>query len=95
MGSASAAALYEACNLLALADHMEERINTDGLMITGSSGQLVPNGLLSEVRLARVQAITALKSFGAAPAQPGASRAGVALAMKRHHGHTPGVRAIS
>lgn len=93
MDAASAAALYEACNLLALADHMEERVNADGLMIPGSSGQMVPNGLLSEIRLARVQAITALKSFGVAPGQSGASRAGAALAMKRHHGRTPGVRA--
>jgi len=92
MDAASAAALYEACNLLALADHMEERVNADGLMIPGSSGQIVPNGLLSEIRLARVQAITALKSFGVAPGQSGASRAGAALAMKRHHGRTPGVR---
>ncbi|WP_104103953.1 P27 family phage terminase small subunit [Arthrobacter sp. 08Y14] len=94
MDAASAAALYEACNLLAIADHMEERVNEDGLMISGSSGQMVPNGLLSEIRLARVQAIAALKSFGVSPGQSGASRAGAALAMKRHHGRTPGVRVI-
>lgn len=93
--AASASALYEACNLLALADHMEERVNADGIMISGSSGQMVPNGLLSEIRLARVQAITALKSFGVAPSQSGASKAGAALVMKRHHGGTPGVRGIS
>ena len=62
-------------------------------MIPGSSGQMVPNGLLSEVRLARVQAITALISFGVAPRQPGASKATAALAMKCHHGRTPRVKA--
>jgi hypothetical protein len=92
MDAATAATLYEACQLLAMADRMEERVNADGLMIPGSNGQMVPHGLLTEMRLARVQAMGALKAFGVAPGQNGASRAGAALAMKRHHGRTPGVR---
>lgn len=92
MDAATAASLWEACNLLALADSMEARVENDGLMIDGSSGQLVPHGLLTEIRQSRVQAIAALKSFGIAPNQTAASRAGAALAAKRHHGRTSGVR---
>jgi hypothetical protein len=42
MDAATAATLYEACQLLAMADRMEERVNADGLMIPGSNGQMVP-----------------------------------------------------
>lgn len=92
LDAATTAALFEACQLLAQADAMAEQIEADGLMVTGSAGQPVPHGLLSEVRLCRVQAIAALRALGVARGQSPASAAGAALAAKRHHGRTAGVR---
>jgi hypothetical protein len=95
MSARTLASLWEACNLLALADAMEVRVAADGLMIAGSSGQFVPHGLLAEIRQCRVQAMAALRSLGVAPNQTAASRAGAALASKRYQGRTQGVRAKS
>jgi hypothetical protein len=92
LDAASTAALFEACALLALADQMQAQVAADGLMVAGSAGQPVPNGLLTEIRLARSAAIGTLRALGVAPAQNAASAAGAALAAKRHHGRTPGVR---
>ena len=92
MDATSLAILSEACNLLASADLMQERVDLDGLLTTGSQGQLVAHPLISEVRQARVQALAALKALGLARGQSGASQAGAALASKRWTGRTAGVR---
>jgi hypothetical protein len=77
------AALLQACRLVAMADRAEGAMGSD-LIVTGYKGQPVPNGLLSEVRLARSAAVDALKAAGLGPVQSSASAAGSALARKRH-----------
>jgi hypothetical protein len=90
--AATRASLFEACSLFSLADKLAERVEADGYIVTGSAGQPASHPLLSEVRLNRIQAMAALKALGIAQNQSAASKAGAALAMKRHHGRTPGVR---
>lgn len=92
LDAAATSGLFEACQLLAQADAMAAQVEADGLMVTGSAGQPVPHGLLAEIRLCRVQAIAALRALGVARGQSPASQAGAALAAKRHHGRTAGVR---
>lgn len=92
LDAATRASLFEACALFALADDLAERVATDGYMVTGSAGQPAAHPLLAEIRLCRVQAMAALKALGIAQNQSATSKAGAALAMKRHHGRTPGVR---
>ncbi|MGO4230421.1 hypothetical protein AB4Y72_16355 [Arthrobacter sp. YAF34] len=93
LDAASLSTLYEACSLFALADAMAETVAADGFMVPGSQGQPTAHPLLGEIRLCRVQAMAALKALGIAQNQSAASKAGAALAAKRHHGRTPGVRA--
>lgn len=92
LDAASLSTLYEACGLFALADALAEQVAKDGYMVPGSQGQPTAHPLLGEIRLCRVQAMAALKALGIAQNQSAASKAGAALAMKRHHGRTPGVR---
>lgn len=92
LDAASRASLFEACALFALADALAEQVTKDGFMVVGSAGQPAAHPLLAEVRLNRIQAMAALKALGIAQNQSAASKAGAALAMKRHHGRTPGVR---
>jgi hypothetical protein len=94
LDAASLSTLYEACGLFALADALAEQVAKDGYMVTGSAGQPAAHPLLAEVRLNRIQAMAALKALGIAQNQSAASKAGAALAMKRHHGRTPGVRGV-
>lgn len=93
LDAASRASLFEACALFALADALAEQVTKDGYMVVGSAGQPAAHPLLAEIRLCRVQAMAALKALGIAANQSAASKAGAALAMKRHHGRTAGVRA--
>lgn len=86
MDAASLAALYEACELFAVADQMQKQVDTDGLLVRGSQGQSVAHPLIAEVRQSRVQGLAALRALGLAKGQSGASRAGAALAGKRWHG---------
>jgi hypothetical protein len=83
LDAASLATLSEACTLLAAADAMQSRVDVDGLIVKGSAGQPAAHPLIAEVRMARVQALAALKALGLARGQSGASRAGAALASKR------------
>ena len=92
LDATSLATLSEACNLLASADLMQERVDLDGLVVLGSQGQPAAHPLISEVRQARVQALAALRALGIARGQSGASQAGAALASKRWNGRTAGVR---
>lgn len=92
LDATSRASLFEACALFALADALAKEVSADGYMVTGSAGQPAAHPLLAEIRLCRVQAMAALKALGIAQNQSAASKAGAALAMKRHHGRTPGVR---
>lgn len=93
LDAASRAALYEAAAGLASADHMQARVDADGLLVEGSQGQKVAHPLIAEVRQARVQALAALRSLGLAAPASGASAAGSQLANKRWSGRTAGVRA--
>jgi hypothetical protein len=77
-------ALIQACRLVSLADRAEAAIGHD-LLTPGYKGQPVANPLLSEVRLARVGAVQALKSAGLTPNASPASAAGASLASKRWH----------
>jgi hypothetical protein len=92
LDAASLAALYEACELFAVADTMQRRVDDDGLLVPGSQGQLVAHPLIAEVRQSRSKGLDALTRLGLGRNQSNASRAGAALASKRHHGSTPGVR---
>lgn len=94
LDAASQASLFEACSLFALADSLAAQVAADGYTVTGSAGQTAAHPLLAEIRLNRVQAMAALKALGIAQNQSSASKAGAALAAKRHHGRTPGVRSI-
>ena len=94
LDAALLASLYEACELLATADAMQARVNADGMMVSGSTGQPVAHPLISEARHARVQALAALKALGLAQSASPASRAGSALVSARYKGRTPGVRAV-
>ena len=86
LDASSQATLYEASALLASADAMDARIEADGLVILGSRGQPVAHVLIGEARMARVQALAALRSLGLAKGQSTASAAGSALVSKRWHG---------
>ena len=92
LDAVSLATLAEACTLLAAADAMQSRVDADGLVVKGSAGQPAAHPLIGEVRLARAQALSALKALGLARSQSGASQAGAALASKRWSGGTAGVR---
>jgi hypothetical protein len=82
---ATAASLYEACALLASADAMQERVDSDGLMVAGSRGQLVAHPLIVLSTSARVQALAALRNLGLTRrAGSEASNAGRALVSKRY-----------
>jgi len=86
LNAAQRAGLFEACSLLALADGLAETIPTNGLMTTGSQGQLVVNPAVAEVRALRRDAIAALRSLGlnAGPKySTAASMAGAALVSAR------------
>lgn len=83
LDAASSAALYEACGLLATADTMQARVDVDGLLVTGSKDQLVAHPLIAEIRLARVQALAALKALSLTRNGSAASRAGASLAGAR------------
>jgi hypothetical protein len=83
LDAVSRATLSEACTLLAAADAMQARIDADGVIVVGSQGQPAAHPLISEVRMARVQALSALKALGIARGQSRSSQAGSALASKR------------
>lgn len=86
LDAAGSTALYEACGLLASADIMQARVDADGLLVTGSKNQLVAHPLIAEIRLARVQALAALKALSLTRAGgSAASRAGASLAGARWH----------
>jgi hypothetical protein len=93
LDAASLATLSEACNLLSAADIMQARIDADGVVVKGSVGQPAAHPLISEVRMARVQALAALRALGLGRGQSSASQAGAALAAKKWNGNTAGVRA--
>ena len=86
LDASSQATLYETTALLASADAMDARIEADGLVILGSRGQPAAHPLIGEARMARVQALAALRSLGLAKGQSSASVAGSALVSKRWHG---------
>lgn len=57
------AVVIEACRLLDTIDSLQAAITTDGVMLTGSQGQLVVNGAVAELRqqqLALTRLLTAL-----------------------------------
>ena len=86
LDAASLSTLYEACGLFSLADALAAQVEKDGYVVPGSNGQPTAHPLLSEVRLNRIQAMSALRALGIARNQSGASRAGAALVAKRWHG---------
>src|SRR5690606_24934868 len=53
--------LIQAARLVSLADEMESQVQ-GAYLVPGYKGQPVANGLLTETRLARASAVTALKS---------------------------------
>ena len=76
--------LIQAARLVSLADEMESQVQ-GAYLVPGYKGQPVANGLLTETRLARAAAVTALKSAGlGVPGKRGSSQeAGRALARAR------------
>lgn len=86
LDSASLAGLYEACQLLALAEEYADRVALDGPVAKGSQGQPVAHPLVAEVRAHRTAALSALRALGLggrrASAQS-ASGAGASLAAAR------------
>jgi hypothetical protein len=86
LDASSQATLYKASALLASADATDAHIEADGLLILGSRGQPVAHVLIGEARMARVQALAALRSFGLETGQWPPSAAGSALVSKRWHG---------
>jgi hypothetical protein len=78
--------LLTACAMISSADVMQAQVDADGLISRGSQGQPVAHPLIAEIRLARVQALAALRTLGLAVNQSPASRAGAALAGKRYQG---------
>ena len=75
-------ALVQACRLVTLADQMTEALGGT-MLVDGYKGQPVPNGLLTEIRLARAAAVAALKTAGLQAPASSASAAGAALVRKR------------
>lgn len=82
MEKAKLSALYSACDLLSEADKMQERVDADGLVVTGSQGQPVAHPLVAEIRQYRRAALETLKAL-AVDGRGGSSSAGAALANKR------------
>lgn len=60
---AAHATLVSACELLAIAYALDELVAREGLMLTGSTGQPVLNGAVSESRLARTAALASLSKL--------------------------------
>lgn len=86
--AAQLAALFEACAMIALADDLAATIPEHGLMTTGSTGQLVVNPAVAEVRALRRDAVTTLRTAGLTvppKAATSASTAGAQLAGSRWH----------
>jgi hypothetical protein len=75
-------ALVQACRLVTLADRMEAALGAD-FVVVGYKGQPVPNGLVTEIRLARAAAVAALKAAGLQPPASSKSAAGAALVAHR------------
>lgn len=75
-------ALYYAVDLLDAADVMAAQADTEGLVVQGSQGQPVAHPLLSEVRLSRAAALSAIRALGLSE-RSAASAAGAALVGKR------------
>ncbi|MPZ61840.1 MAG: hypothetical protein GEU93_11200 [Propionibacteriales bacterium] len=63
LDAAGKSIVYEAAALVALADRCYEQVTKDGMMVPGSSGQLVEHPLIGHERQARSQAAAALKQF--------------------------------
>ena len=81
--------LYGACDLMSEADEMQKRVDTDGLMVTGSQGQPVAHPLIAEVRQYRRAALDTIRQLGLA-GRSSASSAASALANKRWSSRPPG-----
>lgn len=75
-------ALYYAVDLLDAADTMQAQADEEGLVVQGSQGQPVAHPLLSEVRLSRASALSAIRALGLSE-RSAASAAGAALVGKR------------
>lgn len=90
---AKLSAVYTACDLLAEADRMQEQIDTDGLMIAGSMGQMVAHPLVAEVRQYRKAAADAIRTLNL-EGRSSASAAGANLATKRWSGRPANVTPI-
>jgi hypothetical protein len=75
-------ALYYAVDLLNAADVMQAQADKEGLVVEGSQGQPVAHPLLSEVRLSRAAALSAIRALGLSE-RSAASAAGAALVGKR------------
>lgn len=75
-------ALYYAVDLLDAADTMQAQADEEGLVVSGSQGQPVAHPLLSEVRLSRAAALSAIRALGLSE-RSAASAAGAALVGKR------------
>ncbi len=82
LGGADLTALYYAVDLLDAADTMAAQADTEGLVVQGSQGQPVAHPLLSEVRLSRAAALSAIRALGLSE-RSAASAAGAALVGKR------------
>ncbi|WP_446216549.1 hypothetical protein [Micromonospora sp. IBHARD004] len=76
-------ALVQAVKLVSLADRAEAAIG-DAWLVPGYRGQLVANPLVGDARMARAEAVRALRSVGLHLAEPSAaSNAGRALVGQR------------
>ena len=82
-------ALYGACDLLSLADEMEDRVKADGYVAAGSQGQPVAHPLIAEVRQFRRGGLDTIRALDLS-SRSGASSAGAALAGKRWSSRPPG-----
>ena len=82
LDKAKLSGLYAACDLFSAADDLQAQIDTDGLMVKGSMGQMVAHPLIAEVRQYRKAALDSLRSLGL-DGRSASSAAGSALANKR------------
>lgn len=82
LDSAKLTGLYGACELIAAADKMQQRVDEDGLTVAGSMGQTVAHPLIAEIRQYRRSALDTLRALGL-DGRSGASQAASALASKR------------
>jgi hypothetical protein len=85
-GAEDEAILDQVCDLLDRVELMERRVEEDGLMIMGSTGNMRPHGLLAEIRQAQLATAKLLAILRPTPKPSRSGRRSLTVARERAAG---------